>query len=160
MGHALTLIRTHSRYCSYDDISCKKKNIFNCIENFSDIFEKKNISDILVITEPTDTVTSVQINKYEIGVGSADGFLYRYDVRAGKVRRDFVASEVCSFWLGDGCVLLQSQDGALRLLDAQGGGLLGAYHGHTVTEYRPEVQMTLSKVMVQTVRVYFFIKQL
>lgn len=106
----------------------------------------RSYEPIQVLTEPTDTVTSVQINKHEIGIGSADGFVYRYDVLAGKVRRDFVASEVCSFWLGDGCVLVQSQDGALRLLDAQGGGILGSYSGHTVTEYRPEVQMTLSKV--------------
>ena len=63
----------------------------------------------LVISDPTDTVTSVQINKHEIGIGSADGFVYRYDVLAGKVRRDFVSSAVCSFWLGDGCVLVQSQ---------------------------------------------------
>ena len=84
----------------------------------------------LVITEPTDTVTSVQINKTEIGVGSADGFVYRFDVVAGKVRRDFVASEICSFWLGEGCVLIQSQDGALRLIDGYGGGLLGTYEGH------------------------------
>ena len=84
----------------------------------------------LVITEPTDTVTSVQINKTEIGVGSADGFVYRFDVVAGKVRRDFVASEICSFWLGEGCVLIQAQDGALRLIDGYGGGLLGTYEGH------------------------------
>ena len=83
-----------------------------------------------MITEPTDTVTSVQINKTEIGVGSADGFVYRFDVLAGKVRRDFVASEICSFWLGEGCVLIQSQDGALRLMDGYGGGLLGTYEGH------------------------------
>jgi len=106
----------------------------------------RSYEPIQVITDPTDTVTSVQINKHEIGIGSADGFVYRYDVLAGKVRRDFAASEVCSFWLGDGCVLVQSQDGALRLLDSQGGSLLGTFSGHKVTEYRPEVQMTLSRV--------------
>ena len=51
-------------------------------------------------------------------MGSADGFVYRYDVVGGKLRRDFVASPVCSFWLGEGCVLIQSQDGHLRLLDS------------------------------------------
>jgi WD40 repeat protein len=91
-------------------------------------------------------VTSVQIHKREIGIASADGFVYRYDVMAGKVRRDFVSSEVCSFWLADGCLLVQSQDGALRLLDSEGGALLGTFAGHKVTEYRPEVQMTLDKV--------------
>ena len=73
------------------------------------------------MAEPTDTITSVQISKTEIAVGSADGFVYRYDIVAGKLRRDYVASEVCSFMLADGCLLVQSQDGNLRLLDANGG---------------------------------------
>ena len=54
----------------------------------------------------------------EIALGSADGFVYVYDVVAGKLRRDYVGSSVCSFWLGEGCVLVQSQDGKLRLLDS------------------------------------------
>ena len=32
------------------------------------------------------------------------------------------------------------------MLDSDGGALLGSFEGHLVTEYRPEVQMTLSKV--------------
>jgi hypothetical protein len=75
----------------------------------------------LVLAEPTDTITSVQISKTEIAVGCADGFVYRYDIVAGKLRRDYVASQVCSFMLADGCLLVQSQDGNLRLLDANGG---------------------------------------
>ena len=66
---------------------------------------------------------------------------------AGKVRRDFVASPVCSLWMGEGCILIQSQDGALRLLDTDNGGLLGTFEGHKVTHYRAECQMTAKNVL-------------
>ena len=79
---------------------------------------KKIINPSKVIADARDTITSCQVTNREICVGSADGFVYRYDVVAGKLRRDFVASPVCSFWLGEGCVLIQSQDGHLRLLDS------------------------------------------
>ena len=100
-----------------------------------------------MIADPRDTVTAVQITRREIIIGSADGFVYRYDVVAGKVRRDFVASPVCSLWMGDGCILIQSQDGALRLLDTDNGGLLGTFEGHKVTHYRAECQMTAKNVL-------------
>ncbi|CBY20206.1 unnamed protein product [Oikopleura dioica] len=106
----------------------------------------RSYEPIQVLAEPTDTITSVQISKTEIAVGCADGFVYRYDIVAGKLRRDYVASEVCSFMLADGCLLVQSQDGNLRLLDANGGSLLGTFTGHSVTEYRADCQMTMSKV--------------
>jgi len=107
----------------------------------------RSYEPIQVIADARDTITSCQVTNREICVGSADGFVYRYDVVGGKLRRDFVASPVCSFWLGEGCVLIQSQDGHLRLLDSDNGGLLGEFEGHKVTEYRPEVHMTLKNVL-------------
>lgn len=49
--------------------------------------------------------------------------------------------------MGEGCILIQSQDGALRLLDTDNGGLLGTFEGHKVTHYRAECQMTAKNVL-------------
>ena len=107
----------------------------------------RSYEPIQVLADPRDTVTAIQITRREIIIGSADGFVYRYDVVAGKVRRDFVGAPVCALWMGEGCILVQSQDGALRLLDTDNGGLLGQFEGHQITQYRAECQMTAKNVL-------------
>ena len=47
-----------------------------------------------MIADPRDTVTAVQITRREIIVGSADGFVYRYDVGMG----NFISEVLIDFF--------------------------------------------------------------
>ena len=49
-----------------------------------------------MIADPRDTVTAVQITRREIIVGSADGFVYRYDVGTGNLIFDILSD---LFWV-------------------------------------------------------------
>ena len=47
--------------------------------------------------EAKDSVTSIQVSDHEILTGSADGCIRRYDLRTGKMIKDFIGSKSATY---------------------------------------------------------------
>ena len=89
-----------------------------------------------------DSVTSVHLVDCTIVAGCVDGFLYSYDIRAGKLHRDDCQDPISSVCISrDGkcalsvCLCHPSQ-GKLYLTDLASGTVLQEYTGHTNTSYK------------------------
>jgi len=77
---------------------------------------------------------SPSASPHEIVTASVDGFLRRYDLRAGQLTADGVGSPIASLALtradGGAAALVACLDGRLRLLDRGTGAVLASYTGH------------------------------
>ncbi|KXS18004.1 WD40 repeat-like protein [Gonapodya prolifera JEL478] len=87
---------------------------------------------------PKDDVTSLKIMGSEMLVGSVDGYIRNYDIRAGRIYADNIGSPVTSvqFSHDTNCILASSLDGVIRLFDKSNGELLADFKGHKNTSYR------------------------
>lgn len=98
-----------------------------------------------------DSVTSVTVTKEaEIVAGSVDGTVCCFDVRMGLQLADDIGAPVTSVSVShDGhCLLASCMDGAVRLLDKEGGDLLATYRGHKHTSYKLDSCLTPSDAHV------------
>jgi mitogen-activated protein kinase organizer 1 len=92
----------------------------------------RGMKPIMVLDEARDSVSCVLVGgrkEWEILAGSVDGRVRCYDLRMGKLDTDVIGASVTSLQRtrdGNG-VLVGSLDGAVRLMDRDGGGLLRAY---------------------------------
>eukprot|EP00158_Paraphelidium_tribonemae_P009619 Partr_v1_DN28910_c0_g1_i2_m25422 putative wd repeat len=95
---------------------------------------------IQVLDDAKDSVTSVQLDEYEIMASSIDGSVRRYDIRVGRVTCDSLGLPItdASYSKDRNCVLVSTLDDKLRLLDSESGEILSEYGGHQNSKYRIE----------------------
>lgn len=81
---------------------------------------------IQTLNEAKDSVTSVEIRGGEIVAGSVDGRVRVYDLRAGRMRTDFIGEPVTSARLSNdsNCLLVSSLDDTVRYGVVECDGLL------------------------------------
>lgn len=117
---------------SYD----KTVRIFDC--------RSRSFEAMQVMSEATDSVTSIAVRGPEILTGCVDGYLRRYDVRKGEMVSDCLVHPVtCVRFTHDGnCLLATCMDNTVRLLDKSNGELLNSYTGHKNDSYKVESSMT------------------
>jgi mitogen-activated protein kinase organizer 1 len=102
---------------------------------------KGNLRDpIQVMTEFTDSVTSLLVTDHSLIAGSVDGKLRIFDIRMGKMTTDHVCQPITSVSLSNdrNCILVSSTDSTLRLFDKATGELLNEYTGHMNRSYKIE----------------------
>ncbi|TPX41476.1 hypothetical protein SeLEV6574_g06063, partial [Synchytrium endobioticum] len=90
------------------------------------------------IDDAKDDITSLQVAGHEIAVGSVDGKLRVYDIRAGSVSADDIGQPVTSVAYSNdkNCLLVSALDSTVRLVDKENGQILNEYSGHVNKEYR------------------------
>lgn len=93
---------------------------------------------IQTLEECKDTVTSIAVSNHEILVGSGDGCVRLYDLRAGSLLTDTIGGSVSSVtFTRDGqCILASPVGGSVKLLDKTTGELLSEFKGHVTKEYK------------------------
>lgn len=93
---------------------------------------------IQILEDSRDSVTSVQIQGYEILVGCVDGHIRNYDVRTGALLVDSIGVPITSvsFSIDNTSILCSSLDNTIRLLDKSSGSLLNEYKGHVHKKYK------------------------
>ncbi|KAL0279671.1 UNVERIFIED_CONTAM: hypothetical protein PYX00_001176 [Menopon gallinae] len=103
-----------------------------------DIKGRKN-EPIQILREAKDCITSIQVTDHEILVGSLDSYIRCYDIRMGKITRDFIGDPVIAtcFTQDSQCILASSCD-IIRLMDKETGELLTEYKGHKTGDYMIE----------------------
>jgi len=91
----------------------------------------------MTLEEPTDGITSIQINNNGILVGSADTFARFYDIRHGQLGEDCMGEAVtCACISRDNAShLLSVADGTCKLIDKDTGQLLATYRGYTASNF-------------------------
>lgn len=111
---------------SYD----KTVKIWDCRSNSGEPIQEMDHSK--------DSVSSVWVSESEIITGSVDGCVRTYDIRAGKLRTDFLGQPVTCVSLSNdkNCILATCLDSTLRLLDKSSGELLNQYKGHKNVTYK------------------------
>jgi len=105
---------------------------------------------IQTLDECKDTVTSLDISAHEILVGSGDGRVRMYDLRAGSLLTDTLGGSVSSVnFTRDGeCILASSVGQPLRLIDKKNGELLSEFKGHLNKEYKLDSRLDHTDQMV------------
>jgi mitogen-activated protein kinase organizer 1 len=105
---------------------------------------------IQTLGEARDGVSSVAAGKHEMLVGSLDGVVRQYDLRAGKLRSDKMGATVMgATYSNDGnCILVSTLDSKCRLLDKASGELLNEYAGHRNTQYRTQATFSSDDALV------------
>jgi len=100
----------------------------------------KGRDPIQVLSDFTDSVTSVVIYEHQLLTGCVDGKLRTYDLRMGTLTTDHICQAMTHLSLSnDGhCVLLSCLDNFIRLFDKRTGELLAEYSGHTNKSYKIE----------------------
>lgn len=85
-----------------------------------------NQQAIQIIEDCKDSVMSVKIADVEIIAGSADGRLRTYDIRMGEVKEDYIGHAITSAKISKdkNCILVNSLDSTMRLMDKSNGRLL------------------------------------
>lgn len=85
-----------------------------------------NFQPIQVIEDCKDSVMSVQVVDAEIIAGCADGKLRTYDIRMGELKEDYIGHAITSAKLSKdkNCILVNSLDSTMRLMDKSNGRLL------------------------------------
>jgi len=102
-----------------------------------DLRSKSNTNSIMTLEEPTDGITSIQINNNGILVGCADTFVRFYDIRHGTLAEDCMGEAVtCACISRDNAShLLSVADGTCKLIDKDTGQLLATYKGYTTSNF-------------------------
>eukprot|EP00033_Pygsuia_biforma_P004983 GCRY01005466.1.p1 GENE.GCRY01005466.1~~GCRY01005466.1.p1 ORF type:complete len:303 (+),score=48.05 GCRY01005466.1:214-1122(+) len=105
---------------------------------------------IQILENAKDSVSSVEINDYLLLTGCVDGCVRQYDVRNGQLITDTFAKPVTysSYSSDRNCVLVNTLDSNLRLLDCDSGELLANYKGHENKKYRVGSCFTVSDEFV------------
>ncbi|KAI9483390.1 MAG: WD40-repeat-containing domain protein [Benjaminiella poitrasii] len=99
-----------------------------------------NFQPIQVIEDCKDSVMSVEVKGVEIVAGCADGKLRTYDLRKGELKEDYIGPAITSakFSKDRNCILVNSLDSKMRLMDKNSGRLLNEFKDHKHTEYKIE----------------------
>ncbi|XP_050306588.1 WD repeat domain-containing protein 83 isoform X5 [Anthonomus grandis grandis] len=129
-------------------VSCVKYNeestvaISGGLDNFVMCWDLRSRSQVpfQTIKDAKDCISSIKVSDHEILTGSVDCCVRRYDIRNGRCDTDFVGSAITSVsFSNDGqCILVSSADNVVRLLDKNGGELLGEYKGHKINNLNIE----------------------
>ncbi len=94
---------------------------------------------IQVLSDCKDSATSVEMRSNQIFVGSVDGSVYTYDIRAGKQHADFLAlGPITSVAISEDEILAHSMggqqtregQGELVLIDRASGNIVRSFQGH------------------------------
>ncbi|KAI8099087.1 WD repeat domain-containing protein 83-like protein [Halteromyces radiatus] len=103
-----------------------------------------NLQAIQVIEGCKDSIMSLQVKDKEIITGCADGKLRRFDIRQGQLYEDYIGSPITSSKIsGDGnCILINTMDDTIRLMDKTNGQLLNSFKGHRQQKYKIESALT------------------
>ncbi|KAJ3273714.1 WD repeat-containing protein 83 [Terramyces sp. JEL0728] len=93
---------------------------------------------VQTLSEAKDSVEWVKMEEYQILSGSVDGHVRVYDIRTRKVVIDNVGFPItyCGLSNDKNCMLVNTLDNVIRLLDVETGELLNDYRGHKNQEYR------------------------
>jgi mitogen-activated protein kinase organizer 1 len=93
---------------------------------------------VQILSEATDSVTSLAVSGFEIATGSLDGKVRRYDLRKGELNVDDVKSSVGNIcFTKDGqCVLTNCHNSCVKLIDKDSGEILAEFKGHENRKYR------------------------
>ncbi|KAI7908151.1 WD40-repeat-containing domain protein [Cokeromyces recurvatus] len=99
-----------------------------------------NFQPIQVIEDCKDSVMSVEVKGVEIVASCADGKLRTYDLRKGELKEDYIGPAITSARLSKdkNCILVNSLDNKMRLMDKSNGRLLNEFKGHKHCEYKIE----------------------
>ncbi|ESN91953.1 hypothetical protein HELRODRAFT_90106 [Helobdella robusta] len=100
--------------------------------------KSRKLEPIQTLDESKDGISSILGTDHEIFTASTDKHLRRYDLRCGQMTSDFLGAPVmCVSLTMDGqCILTNTSDSTLRLLDKKSGELLNEYKGHTSVGYK------------------------
>lgn len=88
--------------------------------------------------EAKDCITGLLVTEHKIISSSLDGCLRHYDLRAGELTCDKIGESITAMSMtsDEQCILAACQDGAIRLIDIDGGEALSEYRGHLPKDYK------------------------
>lgn len=133
-----------------------------------------NLQAIQVIEGCKDSIMSLQIKDKEIVAGCADGRLRTFDLRQGQLYEDYIGckcpkkrnrgsgvANVCFACLlgiapitsaklskDSNCVLVNTMDSTIRLMDKTNGKLLNSFRGHRQEKYKIESALSYDDIHV------------
>ncbi|KAI8337668.1 WD40-repeat-containing domain protein [Chlamydoabsidia padenii] len=109
-----------------------------------------NLQAIQVLEGCKDSVMSIEIKDKEIIAGCADGRLRTFDIRQGQVYEDYIGSPITSAKLSkdNNCILVNTMDSTIRLMDKTNGKLLNSFLGHKQEKYKIDSALSYDDVYV------------
>lgn len=98
------------------------------------------LEPIQTMKEAKDCITALIVTEHKIISSSLDGCIRHYDLRAGELTCDKIGEPISfmSMTADEQCILAACQDGAIRLIDIDGGESLSEYRGHLPKDYKIE----------------------
>lgn len=97
----------------------------------------RKLDPVQVLKDAKDSITSIQITDHEILTTSVDCCVRVYDIRMGKMIKDYIGS-IITFGniTHDGqCYVLSCSDDMVKLFDKDLGELLNKFTGHVCKDY-------------------------
>uniref|UniRef100_A0A7S1N1X4 Guanine nucleotide-binding protein subunit beta-like protein n=1 Tax=Eutreptiella gymnastica TaxID=73025 RepID=A0A7S1N1X4_9EUGL len=103
-----------------------------------DMKAARTVTPIMTLSSFQDSVTCIHISGNQIATGCVDGYVRTFDVRMGKVLLDCILKPIVNVRVSSdrNCLVVQTLDSTIRLLDRKSGELLNEYKGHANEKYR------------------------
>lgn len=114
-------------------ISGSRDNTVQCFD-----IRTRSLEPIQVMKEAKDCITGLIVTENKIISSSLDGCIRHYDLRAGELTCDKIGESITAMSMtsDEQCILAACQDGAIRLIDVDGGESLSEYCGHLPKDYK------------------------
>jgi mitogen-activated protein kinase organizer 1 len=114
-------------------ISGSRDNTVQCFDIRTRAYEP-----IQTMKEAKDCITGLIVTEHKIVSSSLDGCIRFYDIRAGELTCDKIGESITAMSMtsDEQCILAACHDGAIRLIDVDGGECLSEYRGHLPKDYK------------------------
>eukprot|EP00668_Euglena_longa_P012517 GGOE01014972.1.p1 GENE.GGOE01014972.1~~GGOE01014972.1.p1 ORF type:complete len:310 (+),score=46.27 GGOE01014972.1:62-931(+) len=100
--------------------------------------KSRAVVPVMTLSGFKDSVTSVHIIDFSIATGCVDGYVRTFDVRQGKEMVECILRPITNVQVSAdrNCLLVQTLDNTVRLMDRKTGELLNEYKSHLNTKYK------------------------
>eukprot|EP01004_Peranema_trichophorum_P006527 NODE_5346_length_1026_cov_59.942414_g4777_i0.p1 GENE.NODE_5346_length_1026_cov_59.942414_g4777_i0~~NODE_5346_length_1026_cov_59.942414_g4777_i0.p1 ORF type:complete len:321 (+),score=35.52 NODE_5346_length_1026_cov_59.942414_g4777_i0:62-1024(+) len=100
--------------------------------------KSKSMVPVMTLQRFTDSVTSVHIQGVCIVAGCVDGYVRNYDIRSGTLNVDCIGKPITNVHFSEdgNCILVQTLDSHVRLMDVHTGECLMSFNEHSNDKYR------------------------